>query len=63
MGLQKHSKEPAFTLVHQHAAGIDVGSQFHVVAVSAERDFRSITGDLYRLTSLVINNCDPSVVF
>ncbi|AJY71904.1 transposase [Geobacter sulfurreducens] len=44
-----------FTLVHPHAAGIDIGSQFHVVAVSAERDqepvrtFRSFTGDLHRL--------------
>jgi transposase len=38
--------------VHPHAAGLDVGSTFHVVAVPAEssgtpvRTFRSFTGDL-----------------
>ena len=42
-------------VVHRHAAGIDVGATFHVVAVAAERDakpvrtFRSFTGDLHRL--------------
>jgi transposase len=41
--------------VHAHAAGLDVGSTFHVVAVPAElsdepvRTFRSFTGDLHRL--------------
>jgi len=57
MGVPQHSKKPAFSLVNPHAAGIDIGSQFHVVAVSAERDqepvrtFRSFTGDLYRLAN------------
>jgi len=57
MGLPQHSKEPSFSLINPHAAGIDIGSQFHVVAVSAERDqepvrtFRSFTGDLYRLAN------------
>jgi transposase len=57
MGGHQHSKKPAFSLVNPHAAGIDIGSQFHVVAVSAERDqepvrtFRSFTGDLYRLAN------------
>lgn len=42
-------------VVHRHAAGIDVGATFHVVAVGAERDakpvrtFRSFTGDLHCL--------------
>ena len=42
-------------VVHRHAAGIDIGSTFHVVAVPATADdepvrtFRSFTGDLHRL--------------
>jgi transposase len=41
--------------VHRHAAGIDIGSTFHVVAVPADaeeepvRTFKSFTGDLIRL--------------
>ena len=41
--------------IHPHAAGLDVGATFHVVAVPAERDaepvrtFQSFTGDLHRL--------------
>ena len=41
--------------VHPHAAGIDVGSRFHVAAVPAQlcaepvRTYQSFTGDLYRL--------------
>jgi transposase len=42
-------------VVHRHAAGLDVGSTFHVVAVPEDADdepvrtFKSFTGDLYRL--------------
>jgi transposase len=42
-------------VVHPHAAGIDIGAQFHVVAVAATcdpepvRSFRSFTRDLYDL--------------
>lgn len=42
-------------IVHRHAAGIDIGSTFHVVAVPADvdeepvRKFQSFTGDLHRL--------------
>jgi hypothetical protein len=42
-------------IVHRHAAGLDVGSTFHVVAVPEDADdepvrtFKSFTGDLYRL--------------
>ena len=49
------TKKLSFHLVNPDAAGIDIGSQFHVVAVSADRDpepvrtFKSFTGDLYRL--------------
>jgi transposase len=45
----------ALPIVHRHAAGIDIGSTFHVVAVPEDvddepvRTFRSFTGDLHRL--------------
>ncbi|MGH9317521.1 MAG: IS110 family transposase [Thermoanaerobaculia bacterium] len=45
----------AFPVLHRHAAGIDIGSTFHVVAVPPAADpepvrtFPSFTGDLYRL--------------
>lgn len=48
-------KRKQFTLLNQNAAGIDIGSQFHVVAVSPERDqkpvrtFKTFTGELYQL--------------
>ncbi|MDH6153659.1 MULTISPECIES: IS110 family transposase [Paraburkholderia] len=43
------------SVVNRHAAGIDVGAQFHVVAVGPEcaedpvRSFRSFTADLHEL--------------
>ena len=43
------------SIVHPHAAGIDIGARFHVVAVGAEcdpqpvRSFRSFTKDLHDL--------------
>jgi transposase len=50
-------QEPAqeMPVLHQHAAGIDIGSRSHWVAVPADRDaepvreFESFTGDLHRL--------------
>jgi transposase len=54
--LPKHSaKSENLPIVHPHAAGIDIGAQFHVVAVGADRDvqpvrsFRSFTADLHSL--------------
>ena len=50
----KRSSRPLLT-INAHAAGLDVGSTFHVVAVPPEsadesvRTFRSFTGDLQRL--------------
>ena len=44
-----------FSTIHSDAAGIDVGSRFHVVAVAPGRDaepvrtFQSFTQDLHRL--------------
>ena len=49
-------KASGFSVVHPHAAGIDIGATFHVVAVSAEcdptpvREFKSFTTDLHRLS-------------
>ncbi len=46
----------SFSVVHPHAAGIDIGSTFHVVAVPPECDdnpvrrFQSFTADLHRLS-------------
>ena len=59
MGQSKSKKRGCakrFSTLHPNAEGIDVGSQFHVVAVPADRDdepvrtFQSFTGDLHRLT-------------
>lgn len=53
--MARETKESKFKVVNGHAAGIDVGSRFHVVAVSDERDaepvrsFGTFTGDLHRL--------------
>lgn len=53
--MAREMKESKFKVVNGHAAGIDVGSRFHVVAVSDERDaepvrsFGTFTGDLHRL--------------
>lgn len=50
-----------FSTLHPDAAGIDIGSKFHVVAVPPDRDsepvrsFQSFTGDLYRLADWLIS--------
>src|SRR3954466_1583509 len=56
MALKKSAGAKAgLPVVHRHAAGIDVGSTFHVVAVARDRDpeptrsFNSFTGDLHRM--------------
>lgn len=47
---------PEFSIVHSHAAGIDIGAKFHVVAVSSDcdptpvRQFQSFTTDLHKLS-------------
>jgi transposase len=48
-------RERPLAVIHQDAAGIDVGSRFHVVAVGTDRSDepvrtdQSFTGDLERL--------------
>lgn len=52
---RKAKRRARFSVVHLHAAGIDIGSRFHVVAVAADHDdepvrtFQSFTGDLHRM--------------
>ena len=51
----KKSGSKGLPIVHRHAAGIDIGATFHVVAVPADADeepvrkFNSFTGDLHEL--------------
>jgi hypothetical protein len=50
----------ALALINRRAAGLDIGSRFHVVAVPAEldaepvRSFQSFTGDLNRLAEWLV---------
>lgn len=54
-GKRRGRRERPLPVSHQDAAGIDVGSRFHVVAVGADRSeepvrsYQSFTGDLERL--------------
>lgn len=49
-------KASTMSVIHYHAAGVDIGAEFHVVAVSPDADpepvrtFQSFTGDLQRMT-------------
>lgn len=58
---QKSSKRHRLECVNGAAAGIDVGSAFHVVAVGPERDtesvrsFKSFTSDLHRLADWLVD--------
>lgn len=52
---------PGFSVVHPHAAGIDIGATFHIVAVSPDcdatpvRQFQSFTTDLHCLSQWLQN--------
>lgn len=52
---QKQSTASSMPVVHPNAAGIDIGSRFHVVAVSVDQDtepvrtFKSFTGELHSM--------------
>jgi len=56
-GTRRQTKLP---IIYTRAAGIDVGSTFHVVAVPPERSaepvqtLQSFTGDLYRLATWLV---------
>jgi hypothetical protein len=49
-------KSSRMSIVHPHAAGVDIGAEFHVVAVPPDADtepvrtFQSFTGDLQRMS-------------
>lgn len=51
----RNTEGSALPIVHRHAAGIDIGSTFHMVAVHGDSDpepvrrFESFTGDLHRM--------------
>ena len=57
---KKRGRSKALSTLNLNAAGIDVGSQFHVVAVPPDRDeepvrtFKSFTGDLHRLADWLV---------
>lgn len=60
MGKRKNKygrKKQQFVLVNPNAAGVDIGSQFHVVAVPSDRDkepvrtYKTFTGQLYNLAN------------
>lgn len=57
---KKSRRAKPLSTVNPRAAGIDVGAQFHVVAVPPEcdaeavRTFRSFTGDLHRLADWLV---------
>jgi hypothetical protein len=54
-------------VINDHAAGIDIGSRFHVVAVPADlakesiQTFQAFTSDLERLTNWLVNLCITTV--
>jgi hypothetical protein len=54
---KKRGRNKRLSTVNPNAAGIDVGSQFHVVAVPADRNdepvrtFQSFTGSITRLSA------------
>ena len=49
--MSKEKKSGNLPIIHRNAAGIDIGSQFHVVAIPPDRaeetvkSFKSFTGD------------------
>jgi transposase len=53
----RQAKSSSMPVVHPNAAGVDIGSQFHVVAVSPDRTdepvktFKSFTGDLHAMAN------------
>ncbi len=54
-------EDPGLTVMHPHAAGIDVGNSAHYVAVRPDRDpdsvrrFECFTADLHRLADWLVH--------
>ena len=55
--MAKRIKASGLPVINDHAAGIDIGSLFHVVAVPPDRcdesvqTFQAFTGDLHRMSA------------
>lgn len=60
-GKKVKTKPTGLPIIHERAAGIDIGSRFHVVAVSPElsdepvRTFQAFTSDLQRMADWLID--------
>jgi len=60
-GNKAKSKPTGLPILHEFAAGVDVGSRFHVVAVSPDlsdepvRTFQAFTADLHRMADWLID--------
>lgn len=59
--MPRRSQKPAgLPVVHQHAAAIDIGSRFHVVAIAPElsdepvQSFQAFTGDIERMADWLV---------
>ncbi len=67
ISLKPGKSRTALTITHPNAAGIDIGSASHYVAVPADRDdepvreFASFTEDLHALADW-LKNCDVDTV-
>ena len=65
---QPRSKPAGLPIIHPFAAGIDIGSRFHVVAVSPDlsdepvQTFQAFTGDLQRMADWLIATGTKTVV-
>jgi len=55
------AKQSGLPVVHERAAGIDIGSRFHVVAVTPDcsdepvQTFQAFTGDLQRMADWLVS--------
>lgn len=60
-GKKVKTKPTGRPIIHERAAGIDIGSRFHVVAVRSElsdepvRTFQAFTSDLQRMADWLID--------
>jgi len=58
--MSSHKGNAGLPVIHDRAAGIDVGSRFHVVAVGADlctesiQTFQAFTNDLHRMADWLV---------
>lgn len=59
-GTHIKSGTPGLPIIHDRAAGIDIGSRFHVVAINPDlsdkpvRTFQAFTGDLHKMADWLL---------